>query len=219
MKQETTRILFKYWNEVRGSRPAPRRIEIEPARIAAILPDSFILERVNIGCYRFRLAGTRVCEHFGAELRGQNFLDLWSDEDRRAFVARLAMIVSDAGVGLFEFEAVLEHRRVQFEAILVPLIQSGTKVDRILGAMSPTNASHGLGAERSARRGLLRHELIWSERQLRSSTSPVQATGAQRALPHQRAARLVNVDRRQFRVYEGGLSSMARSRLSPGSER
>ena len=32
--------------------------------------------------YQYRLAGTRLCELFGSELRGRNFLDGWSDGDR-----------------------------------------------------------------------------------------------------------------------------------------
>ena len=80
MKQKTSQILFAYWNEVRGSRVAPRRFEIEPSRISEILPETFILERLDRETYRFRLAGTRICEEFGQELRGTNFLDGWLDD-------------------------------------------------------------------------------------------------------------------------------------------
>ena len=48
MQQRTNQILFAYWNDVRGERLAPRRFEIEPARIATILPETFILERLDV---------------------------------------------------------------------------------------------------------------------------------------------------------------------------
>ena len=74
MKQKTQDILYSYWNEVRAGRLAPQRLDIEPSRIAAILSETFMLERVDARTYRYRLAGTRLCGLFGSELRGQNFL-------------------------------------------------------------------------------------------------------------------------------------------------
>src|SRR5690606_24764284 len=81
MKNDTSRVLFHYWNAIRGTRRAPRRFEIEPARISRILPEAFILEQRDVDTYRFRIAGTRLCELFGMELRGHNFLELWEDGD------------------------------------------------------------------------------------------------------------------------------------------
>ncbi|MEO1694679.1 MAG: PAS domain-containing protein, partial [Pseudomonadota bacterium] len=47
MKHSTSHSLYAYWNEVRDGRPAPRRFEIEPSRIAHILSETLILERVD----------------------------------------------------------------------------------------------------------------------------------------------------------------------------
>ena len=47
-------------NEIRRDRMAPRRLEIEPARISDQLLDTFILERAGTSAFRFRLTGTRV---------------------------------------------------------------------------------------------------------------------------------------------------------------
>ena len=83
MKLATTRMLYDYWNEARGRRMAPTRFEIEPSRIAGILSETFILELAENCSFPFRLAGTRICEQLGAELRGRDLLDLVT-EDRRA---------------------------------------------------------------------------------------------------------------------------------------
>ncbi len=80
--QRSLQTLFNYWNQVRAGRIAPHRLEIEPSRIAGILAETFMLERVEAGTYQFRLAGTRLCELFGSELRGKNFLEGWSEQDR-----------------------------------------------------------------------------------------------------------------------------------------
>ncbi len=93
MKERTSQHLFAYWNTVRGDRVAPRRFEIEPSRIAGVLPETFILEREARGDYRFRLAGTRICEQFGREFRGANLLDLFAADDRETIAALLETTV------------------------------------------------------------------------------------------------------------------------------
>ena len=80
--QNTLESLYTYWNGVRVGRLAPRRLEIEPASIAPILADTFMLERVHDGSFQYRLAGTRVCDTFGGELRGQGFLQDFQENDR-----------------------------------------------------------------------------------------------------------------------------------------
>ena len=51
MKQRTLETLYGYWNEVRAGRLA-QRLEIEPSRIAAILAETFMLERIDARTYR-----------------------------------------------------------------------------------------------------------------------------------------------------------------------
>jgi hypothetical protein len=68
MQQPTSRQLYAYWDRVRNGRVAPRRSEVEPAKIAALLPETFIAECAGMLGYRFRLAGTK--RQFGRELRG-----------------------------------------------------------------------------------------------------------------------------------------------------
>ena len=92
MKQRSLQILYKYWNGVRAGRIAPRRLEIEPARIAGILAETFMLERITAAEFQFRLAGSRLCELFGSELRGTDFLDGWNAADRDLLERQLAAV-------------------------------------------------------------------------------------------------------------------------------
>src|SRR6185295_12220787 len=82
LMQRSIQTLFNYWDQLRAGRIAPNRLEIEPSRIADILAETFMLERIDARTYQFRLAGTRLCELFGSELRGKNFLEGWSEQDR-----------------------------------------------------------------------------------------------------------------------------------------
>ena len=91
MKQKSPNTLYGYWNELRAGRMAPRRLEVEPSRIACILSETFMLE-CGQKDYQYRLAGSRLCELFGYELRGTSFLSGWSEADR-ALIERLMSAV------------------------------------------------------------------------------------------------------------------------------
>jgi hypothetical protein len=102
MQQPTSRQLYAYWDRVRNGREAPRRVKVEPAKIAALLPETFIAECTGMLGYRFRLAGTKICEQFGRELRGADLLSLWDTDDRDAVASLLRNVFS---VGHFVFRA------------------------------------------------------------------------------------------------------------------
>ena len=205
MRHETSLTLFRYWNGLRGTRMAPCRFEIEPARIARILPEAFVLEQVDHGTYRFRIAGTRLCEQFGLELRGRNLLDYWDQEDRSILKQQLATVAEQGAAALFEFEAFGSRREpVLFEALVLPLVHANASIDRFLGTISAREEPVWPGMEHLERRHLLRHELIWPTGQPAEPQVP-----EPRPLPTIRGARLVRINHRSFRVYEGGLSRQA----------
>lgn len=205
MNTSTSQILFGYWNEVRGKRLAPRRFEIEPARIGSVLPETFILERVEGSSYRFRLAGTRIIEALGFELRGSNFLDLWQDADKHAIADMLASLASQGSVGTLTFDALdSQGRRANFEAIMLPLVHTAQVIDRIVGSISCIDPPDWLGDTRLDERILTSQESIWPDG--RPYAMLARGDGQAPFVAHMRGARLVRSERRQFRVYEGGLT-------------
>jgi hypothetical protein len=184
MQQPTSRQLYAYWDRVRNGRIAPRRFEIEPARIAALLPETFIAEGVGLLGHRFRLAGTRICEQFGRELRGADLLSLWEDADRDAVASLLGTVFADAAVGYGRFKAYTHtNRPANFEFVLLPLIHTGEAINRILGAITAIEPPFWLGAE-----PLLRQEIV----ELNTFMT-------------QGGAEIISLARRRFRVLEGGL--------------
>lgn len=204
MKQSTTKTLYGYWDATRGNRMAPRRFEIEPARIADILSDTLILERNDDTAFRFRLAGTRICDTFGQELRGSSFTEGWSADDRSTLQRHLGVISRQAGVGVFQFEAeTAEGRTARFEILLLPLMHTRETVDRILGCIVAIDQPDWLGHEPLVARRLLSAEIVWP-----AGREPVPEPQRQQApfRTHIQDARIVRADRRQFRVYDGGLS-------------
>ena len=202
MKQRSTHTLYSYWNEVRAGRLAPHRLEIEPSRIAGILSETFMLERIDGGTHQYRLAGTRLCELFGSELRGKNFLDGWSEQDRPVLARDLATICEQGAVAVLNLEGSSDTRhRVELEAILLPLTHGGNGIGRIIGAMSTTSMPHWLDSEPLRDRRLLRHEVIWPDGRPHSVAEKL---GRRAPLPPRAQMRIIKTDRRQFRVFEGG---------------
>ncbi len=205
MKNDTSLTLFHYWNGLRGSRAAPQRLEIEPAHIAGILPRVFVLERMNFEMYRFRIAGTKLCEQFGLELRGRNLLDFWSAEDRFILKRKLATISQEGVAGLFELEALAPRKNpVLIEMLILPLVNASEAIDRFIGSMSAEVEPgwHEMGHLNQCR--LVRHELFRPD-----DVSCIRQLTSKWPLAEVRSARLVQIKQRSFRVYEGGRSSRA----------
>ena len=203
--QSSLQTLYSYWNEVRAGRIAPQRLEIEPSRIGAILSQTFMLELLKPGVYPYRLAGTRVCEMFGSELRGKNFLDGWGEDDRRRLESHLATIGAQGAVVHLTLEGSVDARhRVALEANLLPLLHGG-KISRIIGAVSVTSAPHWLGSEPLRNLRVKQHRLLWPDGRPHASAPGSQAPLVA-ALSTSKAG-AVKADQRRFRVVEGGRAS------------
>lgn len=205
MKHPVSQTLYDYWNGLRGERIAPRRFEIEPANIAAILPDTLILERIETGISRFRLAGTRISDAFGIEFRGVNVLDLFPDEDRITLQRQLSVCARHGAVGRFEIMASNGDRMfAHFEMVLLPLTHTRDVIDRFVGSIAAFERPAWLGTVPLVERRIVENELVWPSGRPHSM---IDHRDRQTPLmPSIREARIVRFDRRQFRVYEGGLS-------------
>lgn len=164
MRHASSRQLYRYWDRLRGPRPAPDRAEVEPADIGRILSDTFILEVVDERSYDFRLAGSRICSAFGRERKGENWLDGWSPRDREALATLMRSIVSDAAGAVIAFEGRNPRSQpVGFEALLLPLINRGPRYDRILGSLVPLDTPYWLGALPIIAQSIVDLSLIWPD--------------------------------------------------------
>ncbi|WP_411035404.1 PAS domain-containing protein [Shinella sp. BYT-45] len=138
MQTKAATALYDYWTRQRGERAVPLRSAIEPADVAAILPDIFLLEHGRLHAPRFRLAGTRICAQFGRELKGMDFASLFAP-DQRSRMARIAEnVMAEAAPAVLEIQLVdgaLDT--TQAEIVLLPLATKGKTADRIIGTLAP----------------------------------------------------------------------------------
>jgi hypothetical protein len=219
MKKATTQGLYQYWNAVRGNRLAPRRYEVEPSQIVPFLSNTIILEQPdNTGC-RIRVAGTNVCELLGDDLRGQLFLEHWDDDDQHVLLDSLKTITRYGGVGLFEFNGEFREDSpvAKFELLLLPLLHLESRIERVLGSISAIAEPDWLAGSYPCRLRLTSNKIIWPDGRHRGLARDSQPVPFQAERPGNvpvlrsdagiRRARLVRSERRQFLVYDGGLSS------------
>lgn len=137
MQHKASLGLFDYWVRCRGERAAPRRGDISPAAIQAILPGVIILQRDTAGAFSFTLAGTGVCDLFGRELRRTRLTALWYDKERVAAGDTLEHVVRDGRPAICELVATSRTgRTLSLELLLLPLEPELDGPARLLGALS-----------------------------------------------------------------------------------
>ncbi len=203
MKNITTQILYSYWNDVRLDRVAPMRFDIEPSRIAGILGETMILEELGPEHYRFRLAGSRLVEHFGMELRGFSFLDLWPTQEHRDVAVALETIAEGGGAAVLEIEAApIAGQCTVMEAIILPLIHTRGVIDRFLGAISIAEAPQWLTTEPIQSLRLLRRRIIHPDG--RQDISAIAQNEPPPLIQSAPLSRTLRDNRRTFKVLIGG---------------
>ncbi|MBO0132324.1 MULTISPECIES: PAS domain-containing protein [Agrobacterium] len=144
MKSMAGLDIYNYWDELRGNRPAPRREDIDPARLKHHLGDLFILTEKGEEAPFFRLAGTRICDLFGRELRDRPFSELWPAA-KAVFPCRVARgILQHQLPVVFDVEAEDDFGAapLAFEMLLLPLRTDEGAAPRLLGALLPAHPRH-----------------------------------------------------------------------------
>lgn len=146
MKHATSRMLFSYWDGLRGERAAPERGDVEPGAIRHILADTFILGIDPQGGAAFRLAGTRCSALFGHDLKGQSLGSLWPAAKRPEIDRQVAVVASETAGLVAGLRGVAENGwSLDLELLLLPLRHRGRTDARALGAISPATLPSWVG--------------------------------------------------------------------------
>ncbi len=129
--------LLTYWERLRGGRIAPLRSEIDPREIRGALDHSFILEHTRFGEFRFRLAGTKLCDRMGMELRGMPAYSLIAPDYRDEFSQILDGIMTNPEIiqlQLGSATGTFGPRPAQL--LLLPMCNTEGQINRILGCLA-----------------------------------------------------------------------------------
>ncbi len=135
--------LKKYWETLRAGRVAPYRSEIDPRQFEHALENVFILEIIGDANIRVRLAGMRLCEMMGMEVRGMNPRAFMMPEDRDQLDAAVLDVVGNTSVVEFSLETVDYNGKLgSAQLLLMPLRSDFGEITRILGCISDSGEAY-----------------------------------------------------------------------------
>ena len=146
MKQAGTRLLFSYWNRLRGERATPEREDIDPAAIAGLLRDTFILEVDPDRDMPIRVAGAGLSALFTRELKGEKFTALFQNSDQASLKTIIEAVMGDAAPAVVGIAAAPAGRPLlELEMLLLPLRHRAKTHARLLGSLTPSSFPSWLG--------------------------------------------------------------------------
>ncbi len=90
--------LRAYWEALRPPGGLPDRAAIDPRGLLDILDRVFLVERIGPGTTRLRLAGSRLCDLFGIDLRGMPLTGLFAPDARDAAAAAADRVFDDPAI-------------------------------------------------------------------------------------------------------------------------
>ncbi|WP_068314259.1 PAS domain-containing protein [Polycladidibacter hongkongensis] len=164
MKHGATRLLYSYWDEIRATREAPERCDIQPAAIKSVLGDTFILEYKKPAAFIYRLAGTRVCALYGRELKSRDFFDGWQDADKAKLTTMLESVTKEKAAAVLTLSAVsASGDSLPLELLLLPVNVRGQGAVRILGSLVPMQRAHWIGADPVIAQKVSSMRVLWPD--------------------------------------------------------
>ncbi len=137
MSDPILQSLRNYWEELRDGRLAPFRSEIDPRKFEDALENMFILEKITDDSVRVRLAGMKLCEMMGMEVRGMAPRGFMMPDDRTRLDISLSQVFETPAVKELVLETVdATGKSDTAYMMLLPLRSDFGDVTRILGCIS-----------------------------------------------------------------------------------
>ena len=128
--------LRTYWDRLRAGRIAPYRAEIDPRQFEQALENMLIIERLAPDNMRIRLAGMKICEMMGMEVRGMQPGYLIDEADRLRFERLLNVVMNEPAVVELRLEARNRAGTYHATMLLMPLRSDFGDINRVLGCAS-----------------------------------------------------------------------------------
>jgi|SRR5579871_610737 len=215
MKHKNSHLLVGYWNRLRRGRSVPDQTDIDPRAIKRMLSQIFILEATSVARPVYRLAGTAICERFGHEMRGVNFLSHWENQSGMALASLLRQALRmRQPLCLASIGTASDAGLVEVETVLVPVSLGGNTPTRFVGMMQVLGEPLLLSGRTLSHERLVGSQFIREDEPLSISDLPPPPSAAGRQHPKAPHLRLV-VNRHAFAPLPASGDSFLRYLFEP----
>jgi hypothetical protein len=127
--------LLDYWQDKRGDRAMPRRLDIDPIDLRQMLPNIFLVDVEGGGQrFRYRLVGTELTAIMGRELKGA-YIDEMPFLFRKFALPAYAEVISRRAPCYKEINAIEAFFTIRYKRLMLPLSENGTDISMILGGI------------------------------------------------------------------------------------
>jgi hypothetical protein len=193
-----SRQLFRYWETLRAEKAYPRREDVDFSAIKAVMADLVVIERDFLrNSFRYRLAGSRVCDLFDTNLTSTDVFAGWGNFETDVMRRHLE-------IALTQFQPVVirmrltsdRNQQMAAELVVLPVQMQNSNRVQLIGGLFPFRPVAGWVHSALAARELVSARVIWTEHQ---GTTPQRVEAA---LP---PADLRGQERK-FRLIDGGLA-------------
>jgi hypothetical protein len=137
IKHPRLRQLYDYWNDKRGDRPMPARVDLDPVDMRFAIGDVVLADVIDAEPPRFRirLHGTNLSERTNFDLTGKMLDEMPVPEFRDLSHRSFRKVVRTREPLHVLAERLLDGRMQRYEAIILPLSSDGERVDRLMIGM------------------------------------------------------------------------------------
>jgi hypothetical protein len=191
MKHRNSHFAVGYWSRLRQGRAVPDQADIDPKALKRLLPFVFLLDARGDGSFVYRLAGTTLCDRYGGELRGRNFLSHWDSESR----SRLSLLLRQSlntrmPVCLTSIGATEDCRMIEIETVLMPISFGGGEPERFLAVAQVLTDVAPLAGRTITFERLVSSSLVREEETQEQEAPPPSHGGPDASQRHARAPHL-----------------------------
>lgn len=173
MKHRNSHLLIGYWSRTRRGRALPDQTDIDPRAIKRMLSHVFILEARDAARPVYRLAGTTLCDRFGQELRGADFLSLWEERARETLALLLGhSLIAKLPVCLSAIGETAQSAMIEMETVLAPLTFGPGAPQRFLGITQFLGDCSELGSASIALQRLVGSKTIREDEPVHTDFNP-----------------------------------------------
>lgn len=134
-KEKNLAAFLAYWSSMRKGHAVPKRTDIDPRGIEALLENAFIAEKIAPGLARMRIAGTHLADLMGMEVRGMPISAFISPEQRNELAELLVEVFDRPAIVKIHVEspAGVGRHALKGTLLLLPLRSDLGDTSRALG--------------------------------------------------------------------------------------